>query len=777
MDEQSIKRKVVHQPLPHESAAKQVSGRARYIDDLPEYPDQLHLAFHLANIASGKIVSIDITAAMAHPGVVKILRLDDVPGNPDIGPVFPGDPLLADGEVLFWGQPIVAVAATSLRAAQQAAAKVEVEYAAESPVLDIDQALALESFTSEPHFFTKGDAATALEQSPHRLEGDIEIGGQDHLYLEGQISMARYDADSGLHVISSTQNPTELQHQLAHLLGIPFNRVVVEVRRMGGAFGGKETQSAQAACCCALTSMLTGRPVKMRLPRAIDMITTGKRHEFHNRYRIGYDDAGMIQAADIQIAGRSGYSPDLSHSIVDRAMFHADNAYHLPHAKIAGYPCRTNTVSNTAFRGFGGPQGMVMIEKAITQIARERGLDPLDVRLINLYANDAGHTTPYHQNIEHSLLRELLPELEKTSRYRERRSEIAQWNKRNPILKRGLALMPIKFGISFTAIHLNQAGALVHVYTDGSIQVNHGGTEMGQGLYTKVAQVVAEVFQLDLEQIEVTSTRTDKVSNTSPTAASSGADLNGMAAFNAANEIRERLVNFACAHYQTTADNVIFADGLVQIGAESMSFAALVQQAYMARVQLFAAGFYQTPEIHFDFKSGSGRPFYYFAYGAACCEVVVDRLTGEYRVEQVDILHDVGASLNPAIDQGQIEGGFVQGMGWLTSEELVWDANGRPLAVGPATYKIPAVGDVPEKFHVHQVPGISNPMHTIYRSKAVGEPPLMLGIAVWCALEDAIAACADYQFDPDLHTPATPERVLMAIHRVETQRAEHAALD
>lgn len=763
---------VVGQPLAHESAAKQVNGQARYVDDLPEYPNQLHLAFHLASIARGKIVSVDTTAATQAPDVVAVFSLADVPGKADIGPVFGGDPLLADGEILFWGQPVVVVAATAYRAAQQAAALVKVEYAPEEAVLDIDTALQQQRFTSEPHRFSKGDSASALATSPLTLEGEISIGGQDHLYLEGQVSSARYDQDAGLHVISSTQNPTELQHQLAHLLALPLHQVVVEVRRMGGAFGGKETQAAQAACCCALTAWKTGQPTKMRLPRAVDMITTGKRHEFLNRYRIGYDEQGQILAADIQIAGRSGYSPDLSHSIVDRAMFHADNAYHLAEVDIVGYPCRTDTVSNTAFRGFGGPQGMVMIEKAITQIARERGLDPLDVRLKNLYQNDAGQSTPYHQPIEHNLLPELIPALEQSCHYRERREALQSWNRRNPILKKGLALTPVKFGISFTAHHLNQAGALVHVYTDGSIQVNHGGTEMGQGLYTKVAQVVAEVFQVSAEQVEVTSTRTDKVSNTSPTAASSGADLNGMAAFNAASKIRQRLLEFLCATYSLKAEDVVFSQGQVQLGTQSLSFAEVVQKAYMGRVQLFADGFYKTPDIHFDFDTGRGHPFYYFAYGAACCEVLVDRLTGEYRLEQVDILHDVGASLNPAIDQGQIEGGFVQGAGWLTSEELIWDAQGRPLSVGPATYKIPAIGDVPARFSVQQMPAVSNPMHTIYRSKAVGEPPLMLGIAVWCALEDAIAACADYRFDADLHTPATPEKVLMAI-----QRVEHAALD
>ena len=579
--------------------------------------------------------------------------------------------------------------------------------------------------------------------------------------------------DGGMIVYTSTQNPTEVQKLVAEVLGVPMNKIVIDMRRMGGGFGGKETQAAGPACLCAVIAHLTDRPTKMRLPRMEDMTMTGKRHPFYVEYDVGFDDDGLLHGIEIDLAGNCGYSPDLSGSIVDRAMFHSDNAYYLGDATINGHRCKTNLASNTAYRGFGGPQGMVAIEEIMDAVARELGKDPLEVRKRNYYGKTERNVTHYYQTVEHNMLEEMTAELEASSDYAKRREDIRAFNAASPILKKGLALTPVKFGISFTASFLNQAGALVHVYTDGSIHLNHGGTEMGQGLNTKVAQVVAEVFQVDIERIQITATNTDKVPNTSPTAASSGADLNGKAAQNAAQTIKQRLVEFAARKWQIFEEDVEFKNGQVRLRDHYISFEELIQQAYFGQVSLSSTGFYRTPKIYYDRSQARGRPFYYFAYGAACSEVIVDTLTGEYKMLRSDILHDVGASLNPAIDIGQVEGGFVQGLGWLTMEELVWNDKGKLMTNGPASYKIPAVADMPLDLRVKLVENRKNPEDTVFHSKAVGEPPFMLGISVWCAIKDAVASLADYRAQPQIDAPATPERVLWGVEQM--RRLKQAA--
>ncbi|MFT5162058.1 MAG: xanthine dehydrogenase large subunit [Alteromonadaceae bacterium] len=749
----------------HESAEKHVSGEAVYVDDRPVLPGQLHAAVGQSIHPHAKIISIDLTAVKAAPGVSAVITVDDVPGHVDIGPVFPGDPVLAQGLVAFVGQPIFAVAASSHDLARKAAKLAKIEYELLEPVLTVKDALAKENFVRPPYTMQRGDSAAAIEAAAHQLTGELSVGGQEHFYLEGQVSAAQPTEDGGMEIFSSSQHPSEVQKLVAEVLAIPLNKVVVDTRRMGGGFGGKETQAAPWACLCALLSRVTNKPVKMRLSRADDMALTGKRHPFENSYKVGFDNNGQIQGIDIIVNGNCGYSPDLSDAIVDRAMFHCDNAYYLDQATVTGNRCKTNTVSHTAYRGFGGPQGMMIIEMVMDDIASYLGKDPLSIRQLNLYGVHERNVTHYHQTVEHNNLATLIEQLEQTSQYQTRRQQVNAFNRESLILKKGLALTPVKFGISFTVQHLNQAGALVHVYTDGTIHLNHGGTEMGQGLFTKVAQIVAEEFQVDADTVGVSATRTDKVPNTSPTAASSGTDLNGKAAQNAARIIKIRLIDFAVEHFKVDRHQVIFANNQVQAGEKSMSFAELVQLAYMNRVSLSSTGYYKTPKIHFDRKKGQGRPFFYYANGAAVSEVLIDTLTGEYKLLATDILQDVGKSLNPAIDVGQIEGAFIQGMGWLTCEELVWNEQGRLLSNNPATYKIPAISDAPEHFKVDLLADDPNREYTVYNSKAVGEPPFMLGISVWSALRDAISSVGDNKTRVQLDTPATPERVLWAVEQ------------
>ncbi|WP_369856495.1 xanthine dehydrogenase molybdopterin binding subunit [Candidatus Thalassolituus haligoni] len=781
---QDIVSAALGKPSPHESAIGHVSGSARYVDDMIEPANCLHAAVIRSSIAAGQITRLDLTAVSNSPGVATVMTVEELTGHVDIGPVFPGDPILTSSEVKFFGQCIAVVAATTELAARRAAQRAIVEYETHTPLLDPREALAQARLVRPSHRMIKGNIADGMAAAAHILEAEQAVGGQEHFYLEGQVSLALPGEDGGMLVYTSSQHPSEVQKLVAEVLDVPLNRITVDMRRMGGGFGGKESQAGQWACLAALLAAKTGRAVKMRLPRQDDMVMTGKRHPFANRYRIGIDSQGQILAADIEVIGNCGNSPDLSDAIVDRAMFHADNAYYLPHAVIDGHRAFTHQVSHTAYRGFGGPQGMMIIERAMDDIARTVGQDPLTIRKLNLYGTSTHNpdrtVTPYHQQVEHNSLPEMIEQLEHSSDYWARRTEIHQWNQTSPILKRGLALTPVKFGISFTLQHLNQAGALIHIYTDGSIQVNHGGTEMGQGLHTKVGQIVAQTLGVSSEVIQVTATRTDKVPNTSPTAASSGTDLNGKAAQNAALTLKQRLTGFLAAEKSVAETAIRFADGRVFWGeadtdtdTDNMSFAELVQAAYVGRISLSATGYYRTPKIHYDRSSASGRPFFYFANGAAVAEVVIDTLTGEYKVCRVDILHDVGRSINPAIDRGQIEGGFIQGMGWLTTEELVWHNDGRLLSNSPATYKIPAIGDTPPVFNVSLYEQANNEA-TVYNSKAVGEPPFMLAISVWSALRDAISSLSNYQLSPDLDTPATPERVLKAVMAIQTDMLDKA---
>jgi xanthine dehydrogenase large subunit len=754
----------VRRATAHDSARKHVSGEAVYVDDIPEPPGTLQLFAAQSERAHARITKIDVSRVRTAPGVVCVLSADDVPGTNDVSPVGKhDDPIFVRDEVEFVGQVLFTVAAETIEQARAAAKFAVVEYADLDPVPSIDEARRRKSYVLDPYAMRRGDATAAIAASPHRIQRRLAVGGQDHFYLEGQVSLAIPMEDGDVLVHCSTQHPSEVQQLIAHALARPSNAVTVEVRRMGGAFGGKETQAAQWAVIAALAAVKTDRPAKFRLDRDDDMVMTGKRHPFRIDYDVGFDATGRIHGIAVTQAADCGFSADLSGAIADRAMFHADNGYYLENVEIESYRCKTNRVSNTAFRGFGGPQGMMGIEDALDAIARHLGKDPLDIRKANLYGATPRDVTPYHMTVEDNILPELIDELERSSDYRARRAEITAFNQRNPYLRKGLALTPVKFGISFTTTHLNQAGALLHVYTDGSVHLNHGGTEMGQGLFVKVAQVVAEELQIDLDRIKITATSTGKVPNTSATAASSGSDLNGMAARAAARAIKDRLTAFAAEAYGVARDDIEFRPNRVRIGSDEVPFADLAKQAWLGRVSLSATGYYATPKIHYDRAKAAGRPFYYFAYGAAVSEAIVDTLTGEYKVMRVDILHDVGSSLNPAVDLGQIEGGFIQGMGWLTSEELWWDDKGRLRTHAPSTYKIPACSDRPADFRIKLVEGRSNREETIYRSKAVGEPPLMLAISVFRALSDAIASLADYRALPALDAPATPERVLMAI--------------
>ena len=747
----------------HDSGIRHVCGSASYVDDLREPTGTLHIAVGGAPAACGRLVHVDLAAVRAASGVIAVLTAADIPGKNDVSPVKGDDPMFAEERIEFHGQVIFAIVAVTREAARRAVRLAKIEVAAEPPVVTVDHALAAQARVLPDYAFVAGDSAAALAASPKRLAGTLRIGGQEHFYLEGQVSLAIPGEDDML-VHASTQHPSELQHIVAHVLGLPNAAVTVEVRRMGGAFGGKESQAAQWAAIAALAARITGRPCKIRLDRDDDMTMTGKRHDFRVDYQAGFDADGRITAVDFQFASRCGYSADLSGAINDRTMFHADNAYFLPAATIVTKRMKTNTVSNTAFRGFGGPQGMMAIERTIDAIAWSLDLDPLDVRKRNLYG--AGRdVTPYGMQITDNILPELIDALETSSDYRGRRAAIRAFNAQSRFLKRGLALVPIKFGISFTTTHLNQAGALVHVYQDGSIHLNHGGTEMGQGLFIKVAQVVAEEFGVDLDWVKITPTTTAKVPNTSATAASSGSDLNGKAAQAAAATIKTRLVDFAADAYEVPPEQITLRENQVFVGNRAIPFPDLVKQAYLARISLSSTGFYRTPDIHWDPVKAKGRPFFYFAYGAACAEVVLDVTTGEMKVTRGDILHDVGRSLNPAIDIGQIEGGFVQGMGWLTTEELVFDARGRLLTHAPSTYKIPCASDVPADFRVALFEG-SNREDTVYRSKAVGEPPLMLGIAVFAAVADAIHSLAPGTAVP-LDAPATAESILHTIQAME----------
>nr|WP_069262662.1 xanthine dehydrogenase molybdopterin binding subunit [Paraburkholderia nodosa] len=761
-------------PLPHESADAHVSGEARYTDDIPELHGTVHAALGLARHAHARIVALDLDRVRSSPGVLAVLTAADIPGENDCGPVVHDDPVLASDVVQYLGQPVFAVIATShelaRRAAGLAASEDVVRYAPLEPVLSIEEARTLQHYVLPPLRLVRGAPDAALAAAPHRLAGTFAVGGQEQFYLEGQVAYALPQEQTGMLVYSSTQHPSEMQQVVAHTLGWPAHRVSCECRRMGGGFGGKESQSALFACVAALAAHKLQRPVKLRADRDDDFMITGKRHDALYTYEAGYDDAGRLLGARVEIALRAGYSADLSGAVATRAVCHFDNAYFLSDVEIVALCCKTNTQSNTAFRGFGGPQGALVMEVMLDEIARALGRDPLDVRRANYYGIGERDVTPYGQRVEDNVLAPLTDELLASSRYHERRVAIAAYNRTSPVLKRGLALTPVKFGISFNVPHLNQAGALVHVYRDGSVLVNHGGTEMGQGLNTKVAQVVAGTLGLPLARVRVSAADTSKVANTSATAASTGSDLNGKAAEDAALTIRARLAAFAAAQYGGSPEDVAFEDGQVRANGKAIAFGEFVELAYMKRVQLWSDGFYATPKVHWDARTLTGHPFYYFAYGAAVSEVVVDTLTGEWKLVRADVLHDAGQSINPAIDLGQVEGGFIQGMGWLTTEELWWNRDGRLMTHAPSTYKIPAVSDTPEAFDVrlYRSGGNDNVEPTVFRSKAVGEPPLLLPFSVFLAIREAVgAAVPEAREAAPLRAPATPEAILDALDALQ----------
>ncbi|WP_438956546.1 xanthine dehydrogenase molybdopterin binding subunit [Cognatiyoonia sp.] len=762
----------VAKPLPHDAAKLHVTGAARYVDDIPTPQGTLHLVFGLSDVAHGTIKSVDLSKVHAAGGVVDVLTADDLPFENDVSPSAHDEPLLAEGTVHYVGQPIFLVVATSHFAARKAAQLAEVEIDPLPAILTIEDALEADSrFEEGPRIWSRGDLPKAMKSAKHRLSGTIDMGGQEHFYLEGQAALALPQEGGDMVVHSSTQHPTEIQHKVAHALGIPMHAVRCEVRRMGGGFGGKESQGNALAVACALAAHRTQRPCKMRYDRDDDMIITGKRHDFRIAYDVAFDDAGQVQGIEFTHWTRCGWAMDLSLPVADRAMLHADNAYFLPAVKITSHRLKTNTQSATAFRGFGGPQGVLGIERVMDAIAHELGLDPVAVRKVNYYAPmgktdpSRGTTTPYGMEVTDFILDGITDRLLTSANYGKRKQAVADWNATHDYLKRGIAFSPVKFGISFTLTHLNQAGALVHVYQDGSIHLNHGGTEMGQGLFQKVAQVAASRFGVSIDAVKITATDTDKVPNTSATAASSGSDLNGMAVAAACDTIRDRIAEAVAKAWGVSASDVQFKDGNVTAPSQSVTFAEAAQIAYVNRVSLSSTGFYKTPDLAWDRIKGEGRPFFYFAHGAAITEVVIDTLTGENRILRTDILHDAGASLNPAIDIGQIEGGYVQGAGWLTTEELVWDGKGNLRTHAPSTYKIPAASDRPQVFNV-ALWDEPNPEQTIYKSKAVGEPPFMLGISAFLALSNAVAACGPNY--PDLQAPATAEEVLAAIGRARS---------
>ena len=772
MKDETTIRGLAHTDTIHDSAIKQVQGRADYTDDLTEPHGLLHACLGLSQCAHGRIVRMDLDAVRAAPGVIDVMTAADIPGDNDVSANGKhDDPIFADGVVLFWGQPVFAVIAETRDQARRAAHKARIEYEALPHALDpIAARDAGMGYVTEPLTLRRGDASAAMEAAPRRIKGRFGIGGQDHFYLEGQIAMAVPGEDDDVVINVSTQHPSEVQHVVAHVLGVPNHSVVVNVRRMGGGFGGKETQMNLFAAVAAMAARKWGRAVKIRPDRDDDMTATGKRHDFVVDYEVGFDDDGRILAVEGDWYARCGFSSDLSGPVTDRALFHCDNAYFYPDVRVSSHPMKTNTVSNTAFRGFGGPQGVIVAERIAEEIAYALGRDPLEIRKLNLYQN--GQLTPYHQEVNDQILPRIFQEIEASSDYHARRQAVLDWNAKGGVIRKGIALTPVKFGISFTATWFNQAGSLIHIYSDGSIALNHGGTEMGQGLNTKVAQVVAEAFQCDISRIKITRTTTEKVPNTSATAASSGTDLNGMAALDAAEQIKARLIDFVAERWQAPRGDVKFVPGHIRAGDRDIPWAEVINAAYMARIHLSAAGFYKTPKIHWDRATGRGRPFYYYAYGAAVSEVSVDTLTGEYVIDRADVIHDVGRSLNPAIDKGQVEGAFVQGAGWLTCEELWWDDKGRLRTHAPSTYKIPLVSDKPRIFNVKLADWSENSERTIKRSKAVGEPPFMLGISVFEAINMAVASFGDYREPARLDAPATPERVLMAIeaHRQEPGR-------
>ena len=757
----------INQSRPHDSAIKHVSGIAEYTDDIKEPPGTVFGAIGWSKKAKAIIKKINLNEVKKSEGVVAVINYLDIPGRNDVGPVFDGDPIFPKDKIEFYGQPLFAVAARTTELARKAVLKAKVSYKELKPTVSIEQALKKNNLLFNVKKIKRGNASKAISKSKNLLKGDFTTGSQEHFYLEGQVAFTIPKEGNELLVYSSTQHPSETQQIISKILKQKSNSVTVLVRRIGGGFGGKET-NFMTASICALLSHKTKCPVKLKLDRDDDIIITGKRHEFKSYYEVGFDDNGIIDGLKIKLASKCGMSPDLSLAINERALLHIDNAYYLKNIEVENYLCKTNTSTSTAFRGFGGNQGMMAIENIIDNISRSLNKDPYEVRKLNFYQKNKKNITHYGMKIEDNVIHEIFERLIKKSNYKKRYNKIREFNSKNNFKKKGLAITPVKFGISFTTIHLNQAGALVHIYTDGSIYLNHGGIEMGQGTHTKIAQLVAHSFGLPYEKIQISSTNTSKVPNTSASAASSTTDLNGAAALNAVSKLKKNLEKFIKLKYKIFGkENPIYKGGYIIFGNRSFKFEKIVQEAYLNRVSLSSSGFYSTPKIKFNKKKFMGRPFYYFCYGAAVSEVTIDTFTGENVLERVDIVHDAGNTINPSLELGQIEGGFVQGQGWLTMEEVKWKDNGEITTFSPSTYKIPAASDIPKEFNVEIFKDGSNKENVVNKSKTTGEPPLMLAMSVFFAIKDAIASVTNYEKIPNLNAPATPENILMSIKEIK----------
>ena len=757
----------INEKRPHESGIKHVSGRAFYTDDLPESPGTLFGAIGWSKKACAIIKKMNLEKVIKSEGVTAVVTSSDITGRNDVGPVYDGDPIFPK-KAEYYGQPLFAVAAKTTEQARKAVLKAKITYKTLKPVTTIKEALKKKSYVLKEKIIKKGDATKAIENSVNRLNGSFTTGSQEHFALEGQTAFVIPQEDNDYKVFSSTQHPSETQQVIAKMLNQKSNTITVETRRIGGGFGGKETQSFIFAAICTLLAKKTKHPVKLRMDRDDDIIITGKRHDFYSEYKVGFDELGVIKGLKIKLASRCGISPDLSEAINERALLHIDNAYFLENLLVENYLCKTNTASNTAFRGFGGNQGMMAIENIIDHIANSLKKDPAEIRRRNFYQKKKKNITHYNMKIEDNVMHEIYDQLIKSSNYKSRQLSIKKFNEKNTYIKKGIAITPVKFGISFTTWHLNQAGALVHIYSnDGSVHVNTGAIEMGQGTHTKIAQLVANELGLNFSRVKVSATRTDKVPNTSASAASSTTDLNGAAALNAISKIKMNLSAYIKRKYKIKNGEGIYENGIVKFKGKSFKFNSLIKEAYLNRVSLSSSGFYATPKIHFDKKNFKGRPFLYFCYGAAVSEVMIDTLTGENKIIRTDILHDAGKAINPAIEIGQIEGGFVQGAGWLTMEEVNWKSNGQITTHSPSTYKIPAVSDMPEKFNVEIFKKGKNVEQVINKSKTTGEPPLMLAMSVFYAIKNAIASVGNYAFYPNLDAPATPEKILMSIDKLK----------
>jgi len=757
----------INEKRPHESGIKHVSGRAFYTDDLPESPGTLFGAIGWSKKAHAIIKKMNLKEVSKSEGVTAVVTSSDITGRNDVGPVYDGDPIFPK-KAEYYGQPLFAVAAKTTEQARKAVLKAKITYKTLKPVTTIKEALKKKSYVLKEKIIKKGDATKAIENSVNRLNGSFTTGSQEHFALEGQTAFVIPQEDNDYKVFSSTQHPSETQQVIAKMLNQKSNTITVETRRIGGGFGGKETQSFIFAAICTLLAKKTKHPVKLRMDRDDDIIITGKRHDFYSEYKVGFDELGVIKGLKIKLASRCGISPDLSEAINERALLHIDNAYFLENLLVENYLCKTNTASNTAFRGFGGNQGMMAIENIIDHIANSLKRDPAEIRRRNFYQKKKKNITHYNMKIEDNVMHEIYDQLIKSSNYKSRQLSIKKFNEKNTYIKKGIAITPVKFGISFTTWHLNQAGALVHIYSnDGSVHVNTGAIEMGQGTHTKIAQLVANELGLNFSRVKVSATRTDKVPNTSASAASSTTDLNGAAALNAISKIKMNLSAYIKRKYKIKNGEGIYENGIVKFKGKSFKFNSLIKEAYLNRVSLSSSGFYATPKIHFDKKNFKGRPFLYFCYGAAVSEVMIDALTGENKIIRADILHDTGKAINPAIEIGQIEGGFVQGAGWLTTEEVNWKSNGQITTHSPSTYKIPAASDMPEKFNVEIFKKGKNVEQVINKSKTTGEPPLMLAMSVFYAIKNAIASVGNYAFYPNLDAPATPEKILMSIDKLK----------